>query len=299
MEGLHKMDSCQRLAWLAGGVVTAAVAVITVKRIFFQHRRTAVPNPRDVVILHQIGRGGYAPSLSPFPLKLETYLRMAKIPYQSVHSFRMSTKRKTPWIEYNEDTVADSGFCIEYLNDKFGLDLNKNLSKEERAVARAFEKLNEDALYWSLVMYRWIYPVDRSIVTTVFGMPWFVKWKIQRNMKKTTWAQGTGRHVPHEVDHLIETDLRAISEYLGKKKFFFGDTATEVDCSLFGILCQPIYHMPGLKPHTMIKEKFPNLIDYCNRIRVTFWPDWEDKITNGRYCGVGPNSEIREQIIRP
>ncbi len=37
--------------------------------------------PRDKVVIHQIGRGPYAPSLSPFPLKLETYCRMAKIPH--------------------------------------------------------------------------------------------------------------------------------------------------------------------------------------------------------------------------
>ena len=38
--------------------------------------------PRDKVILFQIPRCLYAPNFSPFPLKLETYLRMANIPYQ-------------------------------------------------------------------------------------------------------------------------------------------------------------------------------------------------------------------------
>ena len=38
--------------------------------------------PRDVVILHQVGRGPFSPSVSPFVMKMETYLRMAKIPYQ-------------------------------------------------------------------------------------------------------------------------------------------------------------------------------------------------------------------------
>ena len=31
----------------------------------------------------------------------------------------MSKKSKTPWISYNDDEVADSHFCIEYLNEKF------------------------------------------------------------------------------------------------------------------------------------------------------------------------------------
>ena len=38
--------------------------------------------PRDKVILFQVRRGPFAPSMSPFALKLETYLRMAEIPYQ-------------------------------------------------------------------------------------------------------------------------------------------------------------------------------------------------------------------------
>lgn len=39
-------------------------------------------HPRDTVIHHQMGRGPYAPSMTPFAVKLETYLRMARIPYQ-------------------------------------------------------------------------------------------------------------------------------------------------------------------------------------------------------------------------
>ena len=38
--------------------------------------------PRDKVIVHQITKGTYAPSLGHFVLKLETYLRIAKIPYE-------------------------------------------------------------------------------------------------------------------------------------------------------------------------------------------------------------------------
>ena len=37
---------------------------------------------KDVVVLHQIGRGRITPCASPFPLKLETYLRITGIPYE-------------------------------------------------------------------------------------------------------------------------------------------------------------------------------------------------------------------------
>lgn len=38
--------------------------------------------PKDVVLVHALPRGRLAPNISPFVLRLETYLRLAKIPYQ-------------------------------------------------------------------------------------------------------------------------------------------------------------------------------------------------------------------------
>ncbi|XP_041360539.1 failed axon connections homolog isoform X2 [Gigantopelta aegis] len=256
-------------------------------------------NPRDLVILRQIGRGLYAPSMSPFPLKLETYLRMAKIPYQSVHSFKMSSKGKTPWIQYNDDDVADSAFCVDYLNDKFGVDLNANLNCQERAVARAFEKMVEEGtLFWSLVLYRWVYPVDRSLMLKVFGFSSYWMWVMVSYVRNMAWAQGSGRHSQQEVDHILEGDLRAVSDLLGDKMFIFGDTPSEVDCSLFGFLSQYRYNMCGLKPEQII-ETFPNLGKYCDRIQSLYWPDWDDKITHGEYSGIGPYTVIKEEIFRP
>ncbi|XP_014676712.1 PREDICTED: failed axon connections homolog [Priapulus caudatus] len=104
--------------------------------------------PKDTVVLHQIGRAKYAPSLSPFPLKLETYLRMAGIPYINEHSMEMSSKGKTPWMTYNGLDIADSEFCIGYLTEKLGTDMSKNLTPEEKAIAHAFQKMTEENLYW-------------------------------------------------------------------------------------------------------------------------------------------------------
>lgn len=48
----------------------------------FTSRRKWSEAGKDVVVLHMSRRGYSCPSLSPFVLKLETYLRMAEIPYQ-------------------------------------------------------------------------------------------------------------------------------------------------------------------------------------------------------------------------
>ncbi len=56
------------LAWTAWGV--------------YEKRKRAerrAKYPKDVVVLHQFPRGMRAPHVSPFALKLETWLRMANI----------------------------------------------------------------------------------------------------------------------------------------------------------------------------------------------------------------------------
>ena len=48
----------------------------------------------------------------------------------------------------NGVAVPDSQFAIEFIKKKFGVDANKNLSEDDKAVARAFLKLTEENLYW-------------------------------------------------------------------------------------------------------------------------------------------------------
>ena len=40
-------------------------------------------------------------------------------------------------------------------------------------------------------------------------------------------------------------DLKAINDYIGNKKFLFGDQVCDVDASLFGMICQFVYHDKG------------------------------------------------------
>ena len=61
---------------------------------------------------------------------------------------KMSSKGKSPWMTYNGQEIADSQFCIEFVNKKFEVDLNTSLSERDQAVALAFRKLIEDNLYW-------------------------------------------------------------------------------------------------------------------------------------------------------
>ena len=93
-------------------------------------------------------RYGSVPNFSPPCMKLETYLRMTKIPYECDNSFKMSSKGKMPWIEYNGQEISDSNFCIEFLNKEFGVDVDDHLSDEQKGIARAALVMLEENTYW-------------------------------------------------------------------------------------------------------------------------------------------------------
>uniref|UniRef100_A0A0L8FH13 GST N-terminal domain-containing protein n=2 Tax=Octopus bimaculoides TaxID=37653 RepID=A0A0L8FH13_OCTBM len=201
----------------------------------------------------------------------------------------MSPKHKTPWITYNGEVVSDSQFIIEYLNKKFNLDLNSHLSEEQRGVARAMQKMIEENLYWALALSRWVYSYSDPTLRTVIPAPRFIVWRIRRMVKKQAYCQGMGRHTPSEVEHIAMEDLKALSDFIGRKKFLMGVNPCETDCAIFGMIAC-LKKMPeGSFFIKVFKDNsFPNLIAYCERMKELFWPDWVIPNWNGPTMGLQP-----------
>ncbi|KAL8583415.1 hypothetical protein ACOMHN_057871 [Nucella lapillus] len=273
---------------LCRGIV-AAFAGITVLRWVKRRRDNARRNairkayPGNTVILHHIGRGPYAPSMIPFAVKLETYLRMAKIPYQTENSFERSSKQKYPWITYNGEDIADSDFCIQHLNKIRNVNLNSWLTTEQCAIAVAFQRLVEDNLYWVLFVTCWVNEINADFLqkAPLFDLPMLmVKLTVIPALGKMAWAQGTGRHSPADVRQIARKDLTALSDFMGSKKFLMGNKPCEQDCALFGMLSHLYWQMPSTI-NTIFTEEFPQLVAYCERMKETFWPDWVDCTTRG------------------
>src|SRR5260221_4326832 len=111
-----------------------------------------------MIRLHQYPPMFGIPNPSPFCLKLETWLRMAGLPFESVRVTdpRKGPKGKVPWIEDQGRTIADSAFIIEYLVDAYGDPLSTHLGAEERAVALALRRLTEEHLYWAIAHGRFL-----------------------------------------------------------------------------------------------------------------------------------------------
>lgn len=146
------------------------------------NRKEEELDSKDAIILHQFSRPKTsAPSLSPFCLKLETYLRMLDLPYQvktnlliprlvptrfmffsghfpvfifvlfflqNYFDGKLSPQGKMPWIEYNQEQVCGTEFIIDFLEERLGVSLNNSLTAQEKAVSHAVTKMVEEHFYW-------------------------------------------------------------------------------------------------------------------------------------------------------
>jgi glutathione S-transferase len=230
------------------------------------------------VIVHQIPSAWGLPTVGPFSLKLETYLRIVGIPYDVVFDATpfSGPKRKLPWIEHDGTKIGDSGFIIEYLEQRFGCNPNAHLSAAERAIALSMRRLLEENLYWTLVFDRWMVDENWPLTQqTVLGMiPPLVRAVIapiaRRGVRRQLVGHGIGLHSAEEIHAIGTKDIGAVADLLGDKPFLLGDTATEIDAVAYGLLAN-ILLVPVKSPIKDAALRRANLVDYVERIRTRYF----------------------------
>ena len=230
------------------------------------------------LVVHQIPRARGLPSIGPFCLKLDAYLRIADVPFRAVVDATpfKGPKGKLPWIEHEGNRIGDSGFIIEYLGSRLGCDLNATLSAAERAIAHAMRRLIEENLYWVMVYDRWMveenWPTTRSVV--LGGIPNPIRQIIapvaRRGVRRQLEGHGIGRHSRNEIHAIGRKDIGAIGDFLGDKLFLMGAIPTEIDAVAYGVLAN-IAKVPVASP---IKDDVlgrANLVAYIDRIRNRYF----------------------------
>lgn len=131
----------------AGIASTAFVVIYLLVKMFKKEQKTKKPRP-GTVILHQFPPTNLVASPSPPCLKLETFLRMTRIPYENEYGLKFSKKGKIPWIEFNGQEIADSNFCIQFLKREFKVDIDSHLTNTEKAIAHSIRTMLEENTYW-------------------------------------------------------------------------------------------------------------------------------------------------------
>jgi glutathione S-transferase len=217
---------------------------------------------------------------SPFVLKVDAYLRLANIKYESfpsVDNLKKAPKGKLPFIIDGETTtVADSEFIISYLQEKFQIKLDSNLSAEQKSTAYLIGKSLDENLYWCLVYSRWVKDDTWIHVKKAFfgSMPFPLKFIVppiaRKGVTSALQKQGLGRHSDEEIKIIADRTFQSLSDILGEKTYFFGDSPCTFDATAFGFLAQFISVSLNNEMNDLARN-YSNLVDYCNHMNAEYY----------------------------
>ncbi|KAI6183604.1 Failed axon connections-like protein [Aphelenchoides bicaudatus] len=237
-----------------------------------------------LVYLFQYPRLKEFPNLSPFCLKLETWLRFSEIKYKMVENLSVmhrSSEGTLPYIELNGEAHNDSAFIIRDLPQLLGVkSLDAHLSEQDQAISLAFERLIENSLFLGSGKFRYdqmekvlaLWPSKFGFAQPLFNA--FIKHMMTTKLKEKLNATGLGRHTNEEILGVVCDDLQALNRQLGNKQYLMGDKPTKIDASAFAALALITLLPFDTPPKTHILEKLPNLQKYTERIKEKYYPDW-------------------------
>ena len=233
-----------------------------------------------MITLYTFGAYFDLPDPSPFVHKAMTLLKMAQIDHAtqvvSPKNLGKAPKGKLPYIEDDEDIIADSTFIRWHIEEKYNFNIDRGLSETERATAWALEKMLEDNLYWIVMATRWLDDANFETGPAHFfdGLPpvlrGFVRSMVRKKTASSLQSHGLGRYTPAERLAFARKNIAAVASILGDRPYLFGDEPCGADATAFafiaGILCP---HFES--PERDVAESHANLVAYVARMKARYF----------------------------
>lgn len=209
---------------------------------------------------------------SPFCMKVEVYCRLAKIPYrtEAILNSGKGPKGKLPFIRHDGIELGDSEFILDYLEQKFSVQMDSELSAADKAAARAIRLMCEEHLYWVLIYNHWrdaaVWPFVRAELFSPIPFPFTkpIAALARKKMREQLHAAGMGRHSEGEIYAKGIADIQALSILLGEQKYFRGATPTRLDATVYAFLANVLLPLPS--PVAEAAKRHANLIAYTKRM---------------------------------
>ena len=221
------------------------------------------------------------PDISPFVTKVVNYATFANIPFeykiQPLDTLASkSPTAKLPFIVDEGKQINDSTTIVSYLQDKYGDKLDSHLSDADKAAGLAFQRLVEEHLYWSGV----IFPRWRNMEVFSVYLPSFVPpgqepapefLEAMAQYREKIWGaalgQGVGLRTDDEVLGLVRADLDALSAFLGDKAYFLGSEPSSYDATVYSTF-RHIADVPWDWAGRDYARSKTNLVAYAERLKT-------------------------------
>ncbi|EER13322.1 metaxin, putative, partial [Perkinsus marinus ATCC 50983] len=235
---------------------------------------------------------GMASSASHFCTKLHIWLELAGLPYtllpangpdgpygevysySSCHLVKLSGK--APYIELNGQVYADSSAIVKMLSDKYGKDLDADLSLEQRAMSIAVQRMVEEHTYFltlaDMALQDGAFEVlNKKLMNLPTVARWIFPTFLLRSFKAILNGQGIGRLPEVDRKRRMKEDIEALSIILGEKKYLVNDDKpSTIDATVFGYLWSNFDTDSEFTKYMSCcteSEKYDNLMAYYTRMR--------------------------------
>ena len=238
-----------------------------------------------MLTLSRTGRFETLGDASPFVYRLETWLRMAGISYDSkLGSLKdlvaEAPRGLLPFVNLDGETIGDSSVIINRLKVLHNDPLNDGrLNESERALGTLIQTVCEHELFKVMIYGRWL---DGDVETFAsFLLRDVPEEQLRTAIDKTTrnvmrgMLYRIGRYEHEFVRAALREKLDVLSYYLADKPFLFGDQPSTIDAGLYSILSSFI-DFPLANPHVQIAREYDSLVEYCDKIKRDFHctADW-------------------------
>jgi len=237
---------------------------------------SAVHSP---IKLFQFPRMFAIPNLSPFCCKLETWLRITRIPYEVVDTPdpRKGPKGKLPFIEDGGQKIADSSRIIDHLARTRGADPDAHLDHGQRSIALLVQRTLEEH-YAFVLAYTHLLRDEgfRHTKSRFDSVPAIVRplvsGMVQRQIRNLLWTQGILRHSDEEIVEAALRDWHAVLAVMADGPFFFGGKVSGIDAIVFATLATTVL-TPIESPIRNFLRSQPRCLAYAERMRKQFFPE--------------------------
>lgn len=226
------------------------------------------------LIVYPKPKNGSTINYSPFCAKSETFMSLVGVEHQVVEFVgnpKDFPNAKLPVLKHDGKVIADSFFIQKYIENELGKNMDTHLSSSEHAQGFAFSKMMEEYLYWPLLIERWLVDENWEKLKVVYfsAIPAMIRplatAMIRKGVKKSAMGHGMGRHSFEDVYLLGVHGIKAVADFLGDKKFLFGDKVSSYDATAYGFLYNIISCDLNPKLQSEIKQH-SNILAYCDRV---------------------------------
>ena len=213
------------------------------------------------------------PDNNPFGLKVDTFLRLAQIPYKQEHILdtKNAPRGQLPYLIDNGEVITESNNIINYLSTQYEVAFDDALTLSQQQMHFLITRMLDNHLYWIMSYSRWqddnVWPLFKA--EFLKQVPQLTDEKLEQiksyNKQKYQY-QGVGKYTVNAIYEAGIADLLSIGNLLQNKPFLFGKQIKAIDACCYGFLAN-IFYFEIDTPLKKCINAHPHLKNYLGRIR--------------------------------